>query len=149
MTKKLWPFLILLFLSSPLYSQNYQIQKDSLVSLKDSLAISNTSAKAEIDSLSAYLSNLDKKLDVNQNELLELKNKLYVKKYGKENATRIALGKIWKGMTLEMLEDEWGKPDKSHTDKHPWGVFIQLYYGDITYFFKNSILTDWEEGSKK
>ena len=144
-----FPLFILLLLSSPIYSQNYQSEKDSLKSLKDSLAISNTSAKAEIDSLTNYLAELERKVNVNQDELSELKKKLYIKKYGKENGTRVSLGRIWKGMTLDMLEDEWGKPDKTNTDKHPWGVFTQLYYGDIIYFFKNSILIDWQEGTKK
>jgi hypothetical protein len=149
MLRKLFPLLILLFLSSPIYSQNYQSEKDSLRIVKDSLAVSNLITKAEIDSMTNYLSELEKKVNANQDELAELKKKLYLKKYGKENGTRVSLGRIWKGMTLEMLEDEWGKPDKTNTDKHPWGVFTQLYYGDITYFFKNSILIDWEEGSKK
>ena len=149
MFRKLFPLLILLFLSSPIYSQNYQSEKDSLRIVKDSLAASNLITKAEIDSLTNYLLELEKKVNTNQYELAELKRKLYLKKYGKGNGTRVSLGRIWKGMTLEMLEDEWGKPDKINTDKHPWGVFTQLYYGDITYFFKNSILIDWEEGSKK
>lgn len=149
MKGKLFTFMFLLIISLPLYSQNYQDERDSLLLLKNSLTTDTVSLKSEVDSLTTYLSNLEKKLNVNQDELKELKNKLYSKRYGKENGTRIALGRIWKGMTLEMLEDEWGKPDRSNTDKHPWGVFTQLYYGDITYFFKNSILTDWEEGSKK
>ena len=149
MLRKLFPLLILLFLSSPIYSQNYQSEKDSLRIVKDSLAVSNLITKAEIDSMTNYLSELEKKVNANQDELAELKKKLYLKKYGKENGARVSLGRIWKGMTLEMLEDEWGKPDKTNTDKHPWGVFTQLFYGDITYFFKNSILIDWEEGSKK
>jgi hypothetical protein len=149
MLRKLFPLLILLFLSSAIYSQNYQSEKDSLRIVKDSLAASNLITKAEIDSLTNYLSELEKKVNTNQYELAELKKKLCLKKYGKENGARVSLGRIWKGMTLEMLEDEWGKPDKTNTDKHPWGVFTQLYYGDITYFFKNSILIDWEEGSKK
>jgi hypothetical protein len=149
MLRKLFPLLILLFLSSPIYSQNYQSEKDSLRIVKDSLAASNLITKAEIDSLTNYLSELEKKVNANQDDLAELKKKLYLKKYGKENGARVSLGRIWKGMTLEMLEDEWGKPDKTNTDKHPWGVFTQLYYGDITYFFKNSILIDWEEGTKK
>lgn len=139
---KILTLLFLLVLSAPVYSQNYQSEKDSLLALKNSLIVQNANVKAEIDSLTNYLSELEKKVNVNQDELKELKNKLYTKKYGKEIATRIALGKIWKGMTIEMLEDVWGKPDKTHTDKHSWGVFTQLYYGDITYFFKNSILTD-------
>ena len=149
MTNKLFILFFLLIISIPLYSQNHQSEKDSLLTLKNSLTTENAKLKSEVDSLTAYLAALDKKLDVNQNELASLKKKLYIKKYGKENASRMALGKIWKGMTIEMLETEWGKPDKTHTDKHPWGVFTQLYYGDITYFFKNSILIDWEEGSKK
>ena len=149
MTKKILISAFIILISLPVYSQSYQSEKDSLTTLKNSLTTENANLKSEVDSLTSYLSELDKKLDVNQNELSELKNKLFIKKYGKEDGKRMALGKIWKGMTLEMLEDEWGRPDKSHTDKHPWGVFTQLYYGDITYFFKNSILTDWEEGSKK
>ena len=146
---KLLVLLFLLMISTPIYSQNYQSEKDSLLLLKNSLTTENANLKSEVDSLTAYLSALDKRLSTNQNELGILKKKLNIKKYGEEIATRIALGRVWKGMTIEMLEDEWGKPDKTHTDKHPWGVFTQLYYGDITYFFKNSILTDWEEGSKK
>ena len=146
---KLLVLLFLLMISTPIYSQNYQSEKDSLLLLKNSLTTENANLKSEVDSLTAYLSALDKRLSTNQNELGTLKKKLNIKKYGEEIATRIALGRVWKGMTIEMLEDEWGKPDKTHTDKHPWGVFTQLYYGDITYFFKNSILTDWEEGSKK
>ncbi len=149
MTKKFFTLLFLLIISIPLYSQNHQSEKDSLLTLKKSLTTQNTKLKSEVDSLTAYLSALDKRLNLNQDELADLKKELYAKKYGKEIATRIELGRVWKGMTIEMLEAEWGKPDKSHTDKHPWGVFTQLYYGDITYFFKNSILTDWEEGSKK
>lgn len=148
MTNKFFTLLLLLIISTPLYSQNHQSEKDSLLTLKNSLATENAKLKSEVDSLTAYLAALDKKLDVNQNELASFEKKLYTKKYGKEIASRMALGRVWKGMTIEMLEAEWGKPDRSHTDKHPWGVFTQLYYGDITYFFKNSILTDWEESSK-
>ncbi len=148
MKNKLLALLLLLATCSPLYSQNYQSEKDSLQLLKNSITTENTNLKSNIDSLTAYLSNLKKELNAKQNELKELKRKYYTKKYGKEIATRITLGRIWKGMTIEMLEDGWGKPDKTHTDKHPWGVFTQLYYGDITYFFKNSVLIDWEESSK-
>ena len=149
MKNKPLTLLLLLAICSPLYSQNYQSEKDSLLLLKNSITTENTNLKSDIDSLTAYLSNLEKELNAKQNELKGLKRKLYAKKYGKKIAARIALCRIWKGMTIEMLEDGWGKPDRTHTDKHSWGVFTQLYYGDITYFFKNSILTDWEESSKK
>ena len=33
-------------------------------------------------------------------------------KYGKSVAARIYAGKIWKGMSTEMVKDAWGEPDK-------------------------------------
>jgi hypothetical protein len=33
-------------------------------------------------------------------------------KYGKSVAARIYSGKIWKGMTTEMVKDAWGEPDR-------------------------------------
>jgi len=33
-------------------------------------------------------------------------------KYGKNIAVRIYAGKIWKGMTVDMVKDAWGEPDR-------------------------------------
>jgi hypothetical protein len=33
-------------------------------------------------------------------------------KYGRSIAARIYAGKIWKGMTTEMVKDAWGEPDR-------------------------------------
>ncbi len=67
------------------------------------------------------------------------------KKCGNIDGGNLAMGRIWKGMKKEMMLDIWGKPDKQHTDRFSYGVFTQYYYGKITYYFKNGILTDWEE----
>ena len=68
-----------------------------------------------------------------------------IRKYGKKNGLRVARGQVWKGMSEKMLEDSWGKPDKITKNKEKWGTFTQWYYGDITYFFRDGIMTDWEE----
>ncbi|MFO7574014.1 MAG: hypothetical protein R6W67_02510 [Bacteroidales bacterium] len=35
-------------------------------------------------------------------------------KYGKDIATKIYAGKIWKGMTTAMVRDAWGEPDRTN-----------------------------------
>ena len=79
MTKKILISAFIILISLPVYSQSYQSEKDSLTTLKNSLTTGNANLKSEVDSLTSYLSELDKKLDVNQNELSELKNKLFIK----------------------------------------------------------------------
>lgn len=149
MKNKLFFLLITLIFTSPLYSQIYQSEKDSLTSLKNSLISEMDSLNAYTDSLAHHLTFLDKELTNSETELAEIKKRLFIKKYGKEDGLRVSEGRIWKGMTEDMLKDVWGKPDKTNTDKHSWGVFTQYYYGEITYFFKNSKLIDWQQGSKE
>lgn len=146
--------LILLFIiGSLVYGQTngkmnekqYGALTDSLRVLKLSLTKENLQLEKEVDSLKIVSESLDKKLNKAQSELMKIQHTFYIKKYGKENGNRIIEGKVWKGMTESMLRDSWGKPDKTHQNNYKWGVFDQWYYGDITYFFKNSKLIDWEE----
>ena len=127
---------------SHLTKQQFKVQRDSLVNLKNNLTAVNKKMRSEIDSLKSYSSKLDDKIK-------HAKYELYVLKYGKKNGTRVYAGKVWKGMTDKMLRDSWGKPDKIHKDVYKWGVFTQWYYGNITYFFKNHKLTDWEQKKDK
>ena len=99
----------------------------------------------EIDSLKKVSESLDKRLNEAQSELRKVQQTYYIKKYGQENGNRIFERKVWKGMTESMLRDSWGRPDKTHQNNYNWGVFAQWYYGDITYYFKNGKLIDWEE----
>ncbi len=71
---------------------------------------------------------------------------LYVMRYGKEDGAKVASGMVWKGMSEDMLRDSWGKPDSVTSNKQPWGTYNQWYYGEITYFFKDGKMIDWEEG---
>ncbi|HLN20581.1 MAG TPA: hypothetical protein VK213_05800 [Bacteroidales bacterium] len=64
-------------------------------------------------------------------------------KYGTSTAARINSGKIWKGMTAEMVKDSWGSPGRinrvvnGNTMKEEW-----TYKGTVLYF-ENSILNNW------
>lgn len=74
---------------------------------------------------------------------------LYIMRYGKDAGAKVASGMVWTGMTENMLRDSWGKPDSISSNKQPWGTYNQWYYGDITYFFKNGKMIDFEEGPAK
>ena len=153
--KRHFYFLLLLFIiighlgygqtNSGMNKKQYDAQTDSLRVLKLSLTNLNKQMEKEIDSLRKFSDSLDKKLNKAQSELKKVQHSFYVKKYGQENGNRVFEGKVWKGMTEKMLKDSWGKPDKTHRNNYKWGVFTQWYYGNITYFFKNGKLIDWEE----
>ncbi len=111
---------------------------DSLKTRKTNLLTQKIILKAQIDSLENVITGLDSKV-----KSAHIK-KLY-RKYGRKIGGRLAAGKIWKGMTEQMLKDSWGQPDRKTRNKKKWGLFTQWYYGTITYYFKNGKLTDWKE----
>lgn len=143
---KVYVLIIFFITAASLYGQQmdrktYDTKLDSLKSLKSILSVQNAAAQSAIDSLKKYSAKLD---DLTQ----KCRNSVDVLKYGKELGARVYEGKVWKGMTESMLRDSWGKPDKTHTNKYKWGIFTQYYYGDITYYFKNGRLIDWQQKSK-
>ncbi len=146
-------FLLTAFLSCSSFAQrkdtmnkrSYNAEKDSLTSLKQNLILENKILKNRVDSLKGVSASLDKNLQKAQTELRLIKRKFYVKKYGHQTADRLLNGQIWKGMTEDMVRESWGKPDKINKNVYKWGVYTQWYYGDITYFFKNGKLFDWQE----
>lgn len=63
-------------------------------------------------------------------------------KYGTNMAARLAAGKIWKGMSDEMVRDSWGSPLKinrliGNTVKEEW------IYKNTWLFIENNTLVDW------
>lgn len=127
---------------------HYSQVKDSLLNLKSSYSKIVNVEKSEVDSLKDLSKSLDKKITDAENDLSQIKHKYFIAKYGKEDGSRVFDGRIWKGMTEQMMRDSWGKPDKTNVNNYAWGKFSQYYYGDVTYFFKNGKLTDWEEKKK-
>lgn len=127
---------------SNLSAEQIKSQKDSLTAYKNQLRKLIDSLKNDLDTLTKQRDYLDEKI---KSEF----EKLYISKYGKEDGTLVANGKIWKGMTEDMLKDSWGKPDKVNKDKFSYGTFTQYTYGDITFFFRDKILIDWEDKGKK
>ncbi|MBK8945221.1 MAG: hypothetical protein IPM32_08110 [Ignavibacteriae bacterium] len=138
--------LFFLIVNSIIFSQSeikisqerYIFLLDSLTNEKSNLQIEKIVLLKEIDSLKQSIIKLTENIE-------SARIKQLIKKYGKENGTRIAKGQVWKGMKEKMLEDSWGKPDNITKNKKQWGLFTQWYYGDITYFFKNGEMIGWEQ----
>lgn len=116
----------------------YKSEYDSLSTLKEKLSVLKMNLTAEVEKLSAENESLDK-------EVKDCLPAYYRKKYGKEIGNRVAAGRVWAGMTEEMLLDSYGKPDKVNRNKEKWGVFTQYYYGKIIFFFRDGKLIEWEE----
>ena len=144
--KLLFTAILLVFLSLQNFAQTekslsrerFDEVYDSLLVAKRNLQLEKQILTSEIDSLQNLLVELEEKVSSSRTKQL-------VRKYGKKNGLRIARGQVWKGMSEKMLEDSWGKPDKITRNKEKWGTFTQWYSGDITYFFRDGFLTDWEE----
>ncbi|MCF8266381.1 MAG: hypothetical protein K9I99_17935, partial [Melioribacteraceae bacterium] len=81
-----------------------------------------------------------------ESAITNCKEEILVLKYGQEYGMRVSMGRVWKGMSENMMRDSWGEPDKIDKNKEKWGVFSQWYYGEIVYFFKDGKLTEWEQG---
>ena len=142
-------FLFLIFVSfiplngqAKLTPEQIKAKRDSLLQYKKQLKGYIKSIKSDIDTLRKQRDYLDEKVKIEF-------EKLYILKYGKDDGMKISQGRIWKGMTEEMLKDSWGSPDKTNTDQFSYGTYTQHEYGDITFFFENRILIDWEDKGKK
>lgn len=143
-------FVFILFLNSLLCiaqskkkydPQSYRTEYDSLLTQKNKSSNSKQELLSEIDKLKKQSSDLSDKIFAINLEI----EKLYTDKFGKEFGSRIYNKQIWKGMTEKMLLASWGNPDKIEKNVEKWGTFTQWYYGNITFFFRNSKLIDWEE----
>ncbi|MCZ7603500.1 MAG: hypothetical protein QY331_03870 [Melioribacteraceae bacterium] len=129
--------IIILLFTLTISAQSKPGKKDSLLTSSKKIEQTNEQLRNDIDALKKLRDSLQQKLRV------ELKE-LYILRYGEEAGSKVSLGQIWTGMTEEMMKDSWGEPDSVTVNNQPWGKFSQWYYGDITYFFKNGELFDWE-----
>jgi hypothetical protein len=64
-------------------------------------------------------------------------------KYGTSMAASLIAGKIWKGMTTEMVQDSWGTPKKISRFISGNIVKEEWIFNNSWLFFENEILTDW------
>lgn len=130
-----------LFGQAKINFRDYKSEKDSLLNQNSKLLIEKKSLLKEIDSLKNFSNVLEEKINSANKEIEEL----YIKKFGRENGTRVYNKQVWKGMTEKMLLAGWGKPDKIDKNVQKWGTYTQWYYGKITFFFKDGKLIDFEE----
>ncbi len=122
-----------------------QMTEEEYNSKKESLTLQRKELKSEIETLKTEVEGLQEHISELEQEMITAFRELYVLKYGKEIGNRIAYKRIWKGMTDEMVRDGWGEPDRIDKNVEAWGVFEQWFYGNVTFFFRDGKLTDWNE----
>jgi len=122
-----------------------QMTEEEYNSKKESLTLQKKELIREIETLKSEIENLQNRIPELEQEMITAFRELYVLKYGREIGQRVAYKQIWKGMTNEMVRDGWGESDRIDKNVEEWGVFEQWNYGNITFFFKDGKLTDWDE----
>jgi hypothetical protein len=64
-------------------------------------------------------------------------------KYGTSMAAKLYAGKIWKGMSAEMVNDSWGTPVKVNRSINANIVKEEWIFKNTWLFFENDRLIDW------
>ncbi len=122
-----------------------QMTEEEYNSKMESLTLQKKELKREIEALKKEIENLPNRIPELEQEMITAFRELYVLKYGEDIGQRVAYKQIWKEMTNEMVRDGWGEPETINRNVEKWGVFEQWNYGNITFFFKDGKLTDWDE----
>lgn len=65
------------------------------------------------------------------------------KKYGTRLASQISAGKIWKGMTSQMVLDSWGQPQKINRSIGGNYTREEWIYKNTWLFIENNTLIEW------
>ena len=139
------PIFTLKRLDNTIEESEFYLIKDNIIFLDDFVAGADLRDKREAirkDSLEK-VKIAETKLKKEQRELrkIDRRNK-YVKKYGKEYGEIIANYRVRIGMTKEMCEDSWGKPESINRTTNAYGTSEQWVYGGGNYlYFDNGKLT--------
>jgi len=64
-------------------------------------------------------------------------------KYGSNLASKLNQGKIWKGMSAEMVSDSWGTADKVNRIVSGNVIKEEWIYRNTWLYFENNILLEW------
>jgi hypothetical protein len=64
-------------------------------------------------------------------------------KYGSSMAAKLAAGKIWKGMTAQMVLDSWGTPQKINRSSNSNLAREEWIYRNTWLYIENNTLVEW------
>lgn len=102
-------------------------------------AVLNQPAISEKAEPAANEANLLPPEQVKTNERMEYLHN----KYGPGLAPKLYAGKIWKGMSAQMVRDSWGTPLKINRDIGGNHVREEWVYNSTWLFIENNILVNW------
>lgn len=85
-----------------------------------------------------------KTIQAEKSKLLELE-KMYIKRYGENNYSKMKQGYYWIGMNKEMATISLGSPTKVNRTVGAWGVREQWVYETIYLYFENGVLSSYQD----
>ena len=80
---------------------------------------------------------------IQTNNQAESRFSILESKYGTSIATRLYSGKVWKGMSTEMVSDSWGTPEKINRSISSSIVKEEWIYRNTWLFFESDRLIEW------
>jgi hypothetical protein len=142
--------IIIIFCIYYLFTSNLlaQITVEQYESEMQSFSVKKLDLQNEITDLKNEIEEMSNTIPELEQEVITAYRELYVLQYGEDFGHRVAYNQVWKGMSEEMMHDSWGEPDKIDSNVQSYGVFNQFYYGDVTFFFRDGKLIDWEESEE-
>ena len=81
--------------------------------------------------------------NIQTNNQAESRYSILESKYGTSIATRLYSGKVWKGMSTEMVTDSWGTPEKINRSISSSIVKEEWIYRNTWLFFESDRLIEW------
>jgi hypothetical protein len=134
--------------------ENEKLINDSLARIKaieskemiDRLRINEEEEIRKNDSIAdVMLRNAKTQGKISYQNNLKTRREKYYPKYGKEIGEKIALEKIWIGMTEEMLLDSWGNPEDINQTVNRYSNRKQYVYGLGQYVYvENGKVEAWQ-----
>ena len=79
----------------------------------------------------------------------KIKDKIYLKKFGKLTYEKLKKGNYWKGMTKEMARISLGDPNSDNKSVGSWGVHNQWVYDYINLYFENGKLQQKDDSRQE
>jgi hypothetical protein len=82
---------------------------------------------------------------IKKDQQYKLRKQSLIDRYGVVNTDKILAGKIWLGMTKDMVIESWGKPEDINRTVTTYSVSEQWIYGEKYLYFDDGILTSWQD----
>jgi hypothetical protein len=145
---KLLMAILLFCIGNIIYCQNNNISSGEKIAQSDELAENRIKDKKPVrrkNNSGHIFNNVKNNIitsEINEKTTLTDNRRIYLlKKYGYTDGLRIFQGKLWQGMTIDMVLESKGIPYSVNRNVTRGGTSERWIYSELYLFFENGILT--------